>query len=184
MSAQQKGEELSSMLTNAYMIIDEEDMPHNNSKLLLPELASRNLFTSSMNVSVFGMVEDPEILKKRNDKLRAYDPDILKSLEGFVEFCNDIREFAVRNGSFIFQLILAFKGSILHVFKQLVYTKINEGNTKIRDKLVQSCSKFIYFMIDVLTTIFSLNKIKEVERDKCFFTEINLHTLITSLLFK
>ena len=48
------------------MIIDEEDMPHNNSKLLLPEIASRNLFTSSMNASVIGSIEDPEAMKRKN----------------------------------------------------------------------------------------------------------------------
>lgn len=56
MSAEQKGRELESMLSKAYMIIDEEEMPHNNSKLLLPQLASRTLFTSSMNASIIGSV--------------------------------------------------------------------------------------------------------------------------------
>ena len=73
---------------------------------------------------------------------------------------------------------------MIQVFKALVQQKSNEGNIQIKKKLVETTNIFIYFIIEVLTTCYDIYRLREIEKDKCFYSEINLYTLVTSLLFK
>ena len=159
MIPEERGTELSQMLTKAYMIIDEEDMPYNSSKMLLPDLASRNLFASSLSVSMVGNMEDPEAIRKRHEKLMSYDPEILQSLERFVGFCEDMAEQAKTTGTILYQMILCFKGSLLQVFKPQLSMKANESNPELRRRYVETVTKFVYFLVEMVSSVYGLDRI-------------------------
>ena len=67
--------------------------------------------------------------------------------------------------------------------RKLAQVKTNEGRAERRNMISSSCNRFIFFLIEVVSEVYNIRKIQDKEGRECFYTEVNLFSLMTSLIF-
>lgn len=80
-------------------------------------------------------------------------------------------------------MFINFKAQMLTSFESQLSIKSNINNLGFKDKFRACILKFVSLMVECMTFIYKLDKTLTDEGDYTFFTNTNLFTLVTSVLF-
>lgn len=91
MQPMEKEHELKELTKKCYMVIDEEELPFNQHRELMPRLTEETLFTESilgdLSRSSLVVQDTEERSRHRTSLLLKLDPEVIHKLRNFSDFC-------------------------------------------------------------------------------------------------